>query len=270
MEFSNIFVVFDPTRDQQPAFYRAVTIAETTTVNVHLFACIHEDISNFDDKAGRIKSLIAEQKKELDNLAAPLLARGIQISTEVEWDKDWYHAVIRASLSNSADVVLKSSFKHSAGQRVLNKTSDWTLIRECLCPVLLVKEGTNREIGKVLAAVDIRKDNGAYTALNRHIVDFSQRVLDANDAEVHFINAFQELRSTPDRNALMKYCGVDSDRIHIQLGEVDDVIVTGAKNLNASLVVVGNSGRSGLSAMIRGNTVEKVLDRLDCDILSMP
>jgi universal stress protein E len=36
------------------------------------------------------------------------------------------------------------------------------------------------------------------------------------------------------------------------------------------MVVVGNSARSGLSAMVNGNTVEKVLDKLECDVLSMP
>jgi nucleotide-binding universal stress UspA family protein len=33
---------------------------------------------------------------------------------------------------------------------------------------------------------------------------------------------------------------------------------------------VGNSARSGLSAALHGNTVEKMLDKLRCDVLSMP
>ena len=44
----------------------------------------------------------------------------------------------------------------------------------------------------------------------------------------------------------------------------------GARDLDASLVVVGNSARTGLAAVFKGNTVEKVLDKLDCDVLSMP
>lgn len=270
MEFRNVFVVYDPTRETQPAFDRAVAIAGAIQVKLHIFSCIHQDISKPETRPALIRSLIADQKAQLENITAPLLERGIQVSTEVEWDRDWYHAVVRASLRHSADVVLKSSSRHSPGQRVLNRTSDWTLIRECVCPVLLVKEGAPRTLQKVLAAIDIRRDKGTYATLNRHIVDFGQKVLDIRDAELHFINAFEELQASPDRNALKKYCGVGSNRIHIQLGETDDVIVNSAKNLGASLVVVGNSARSGLSAMIRGNTVEKVLDRLDCDILSMP
>jgi universal stress protein E len=270
MELTNVFVVYDPTRETQPAFDRAVAIAAATAVKLHIFACIYSEIARSEDKPARIKSLLAEQKAVLDNVTAPLRGRGVQVTTEVEWDKDWYHAVVRASVRNSADVVLKSTFRHSPGQRVLNRTSDFTLIRECLCPVLLVKEGSQRELRKVLAAIDIRKDKDVYATLNRHIVDFSQKMLDVSNAEVHFINAFENLQESPDRNALMKYCGVGSDRVHIQLGEPEDVIVAGARDLGASLVVVGNSARSGLAAMIRGNTVEKVLDKLECDILSMP
>lgn len=270
MEFTNIFVVYDPTRDVQPAFDRAVAIAGALPVKVHVFACIYAEVPKSETRPAQIKSLLAQQKADLDNIIAPLLANGIEATTEVEWDKNWYQAVVRAALSNSADLVLKSTFKHSPGQRVLNRTSDWTLIRECLCPVLLVKEGSPRELRKVLAAIDMRDENGAYKALNRNIVDFSQKVLDNRDAEVHFINAFDQLQDSPDRNAMMRYCGVASDRIHIQLGKPEDVIVNSANDLNASLVVVGNSARSGIAAMIRGNTVERILDKLECDILSMP
>lgn len=270
MEFTNVFVVYDPTKESQPALERAAAIAEVTEVSVHVFCCIHADIAKSEARPAQTKELIAQQRKQMERAAAPLFAKGIPLSIEVEWDKDWYQATVRASVRNSADLVLKSSFKHTQGQRILNRTSDWTLMRECLCPVLLVKEDSPRDIRKVLAAIDIRKDSGNYEALNRHIVDFSRRVIDSNNAEVHFINAFQDLQAYPDRNVLIKYCGVDSDKIHIQLGEPEEVIVNSANDLGAGLVVIGNSARSGLFASLRGNTAEKVLDKLECDILSMP
>jgi universal stress protein E len=122
----------------------------------------------------------------------------------------------------------------------------------------------------VLAAIDIRAERESHEKLNEHIIDLSRRIMDSRSAEVHFINAFRNLQSFPDRNALIKSCGVNSGHVHIIMGEPEDVIVQGAHNLNASLVVVGNSARSGLSAVIDGNTVERVLDKLNCDVLSMP
>lgn len=270
MDFNNIFVVYDPTRPEQPALERAGNIAREIGGEVHVFVAIHAQLAKSVDKPEEIKRLLAAQRERLNTVVLPLRGRGVPVSTEVEWDKDWYQAVVRAAQRNNADVVLKSSYKHSTRERFLNRTSDWTLIRECKCPVLLVKEGQLRVSPRVLAAIDIRAANESYAKLNSHIIDFSQRMLDSRGAEVHFINAFDDLSAFPDRNALIKSCGVNSDRIHIQLGEPDDVIVRGANELGASLVVVGNSARSGLSAVINGNTVEKILDKLDCDVLSMP
>ena len=156
MQIANVFVVYDPTRETQPAFDRAVAIAGAVAAKLHVFACIYSDIPKGEERPARIRSMLAAQRAVLDNIAAPLHDIGIQATTEVEWDKDWYQAVVRASVRNGADVVLKSTFRHSAGQRVLNRTSDWTLIRECLCPVLLVKEGSSGELRKVLAAIGLR------------------------------------------------------------------------------------------------------------------
>jgi universal stress protein E len=269
-ELNNIFVVYDPTKEEQPALLRAANIAREAPATLHVYACIHEELPGEADKQRAVKSHIEGQKTLLSNAIAPLVSEGIEVTTEVEWDKDWYHAVVRASIRNHADVVLKSSYRHSQGQRILNKSSDWTLIRECVCPVLLVKEGETRDVHRVLAAVDIRADKENYEKLNKNIITFSKRVLDRDNAEVHFVNAHKDLSDFPDRNALLRNTGVGSDRIHIKMGDPDDVIVENAKDLDVSLVVIGNSARSGLSAVVRGNTVEKVLDKLECDVLSIP
>ncbi|MEZ5503397.1 MAG: universal stress protein [Halioglobus sp.] len=270
MEFTNFFVVFDPTRQKQPALERAALIAAETQIKVHVFACIFSDVPDTAEKPRQVRSLLDRQHAILQDAVAPLLARGFDVTTEVEWDANWCEAAVRASIKNGADVVLKSSGQHTPGQRVFNRSSDWKLIRECLCPVMLVKENADHSSRKVLAAVDLREGKDHHEELNRRIVDFSRRVMDNQYADVHFINAPKDLSSYPDRNALSRNFGVGSDKIHIRLGEPEDVIVDNARELNASLVVVGNAARSGLSALINGNTVEKIADRLQCDILALP
>lgn len=270
MEFNHIFVVYDPTRAEQPALERAGNIAKEIGSQLHVFVAIHSDLEAVQDKPARQRQLLAAQRERLNTAVVALRGRGVQVSTEVEWDKDWYSAVVRAASRSGADVVFKASYRHSSRERFLNRTSDWTLIRECGCPVMLVKETTRRNLNRVLAAIDIRAANESYERLNRHIIDLSKLLVERRAADVHFINAFDDPRKLPDRNALMRRCGVGSDHIHIQLGEPEEVIVRGARALDASLVVVGNSARSGFSAVLNGNTVERVLDRLDCDVLSMP
>ena len=51
---------------------------------------------------------------------------------------------------------------------------------------------------------------------------------------------------------------------------MEDVIVENARALNASLLIVGNAARSDFSALVNGNMVEKIVDRVECDVLAMP
>jgi universal stress protein E len=269
-QYSNLFVVYDPIREDQPALERAADIAADTGASLHVFACIYMDTDAAADKSKEIKGLLAQQQATLDLALAPIRKRGITVSMELEWDKSWCQAVVRASIKMGADMVLKSSFKHSASKRILNRTSDFTLMRECLCPVLLVKDSTVRETPKVLAAIDICAKKESYERLNKNVIDFSKLFVGKNGTEVHYINAFQDFKGVPNRQELIENWGIESDRIHIKLGDPDKVIVRQANKLGVGLVVVGNSARSGLPAAIIGNTVEKVLDKLDCDVLAMP
>ncbi|MFT7288379.1 MAG: universal stress protein E [Halieaceae bacterium] len=264
-KFENLFVVYDPTGQEQPALERAADLARTMPVKIHVFTCIYSNTA----KPAEVKSLIAEHQSILEAVVAPLREQGIAVSTEVEWDKNWCQAAVRASITNSSDLVLKPSYKHSSSKRFLNKTSDWTLIRECLCPVLLVKENSSRYNPRVLAAIDICAKNESYERLNQNVINFGNQIIDNRGAEVYYINAFQDFKGVPDRQELIRNTGLASNKIHIKLGEPDKVIIEQAKKLDVSLVVVGNSARSGLSAAFLGNTVEKVLDNVECDVLSM-
>ena len=135
MEFNSLFVVYDPTQSEQPALERAAAITEQAEAAIHVYACIHEDTAQPMGGSENERQLLDRQKETLNKAVTLLRSRGVSVTTEVEWDKDWYSAVVRASLRTEADLVLKSSYPHSVRERVLKRTSDWTLIRGCHCPV---------------------------------------------------------------------------------------------------------------------------------------
>lgn len=265
MQIDHLFVVYDPTTEDQLALDRAAVIAGNEGSKVHLYSCIYDDTSPAEGQDAGVSAL----KAKLEQAAAPLREKGIEVNTEVEWDKDWYNAVVSAANRSGAGAVLKSSQRHSKGQRRLKKTSDWTLIRECNCPVLLVKTGATLEPRKVVAALDIRGEAENYGQLNENILSFCQRYIGSDGAEVHFVNAHKDLTNRPDRGTLIRTCGIEGDKVHIKMGDPDDVIVESAEELGGNLVVIGNSARSGLSALMKSNTAEKVLDKLQCDLLAL-
>lgn len=269
MQVNKILVVFDPTSDYQPALERAALIAGHEGSVIHLFSCIYNDLSGTSDKPGEIKKLIALQQEILNEATKHLVQQGLQVSTTIEWNKDWYQAVVDASKNSDVEAVIKASHKHSATQRLFKKTSDWTLIRQCDCPVLLVKDRPSEEGRKVLAAVDLRGEKDQYEEINANILDFCRRYVGAENAELHFVNAHKDLASRPDRGSMIRACGVSGENVHIKMGDPGKMIVETAGELGANLVVIGNSARSGLSAAVNSNTAEKILDELECDLLAI-
>lgn len=265
MTTKKLLVVFDPTRDEQPALDRASYIANDREVSVHLFASIHGEVDPALNQSDEISARVEAQKDQLRQASAHLK----EVSVEVEWSPDWYKSVVRASKRTPPDAVLKSSFIHSDRERK-SRTSDWTLVRECECPVLLVKAKCDASNPRVLAGVDMQSPKQSYQALNQRIVDFCREMLDVERNDVHYVNAFRDARLAPDREALMEATGVTAEHVHLHSGDSDVVVLQKAKSLNASLVVLGNTQRTGLSAALAGNTVEKVMDKLECDLLSIP
>ncbi len=273
-----IFVVYDPTTDNQPALSRAAALARGSLITggadikIHVYSCIYSKIPKSERKAAQKAELMAAQEKIVEAAVFALVGKETEVSIEVEWGKNWYKGVVRAADRIGADAVFKSTFKHSASQRLLRKTSDHTLLRECSCPVFLARSDAE-EAGPyrvILAAVEFRQEVGDYTELNRKIVEFARMFLATESVKIHFVNAYGELSDRPDKGQLVRACGVPSDQVHIRMGEADEVIVEMARELAANLVVVGNSARSGLAAAINNNTAEKILDKLECNLLALP
>ncbi|MEZ5566881.1 MAG: universal stress protein [Halioglobus sp.] len=270
MEVTRILVVFDPTTDKQPALARAHEFAREEGCEVLLFSCIHSELPKSDARETEVERLVAAQKDIVEAATAPLVADGLKVTVEVEWKKDWYQAVVDASARYSVDAVFKASHRHSATQRLFKKTSDWTLIRQCECAVLLVKSQREDSRRRVLVAVDLRRGKDTYEEINKSIFEFCKHYSSISSPEIHFLNAYKDLPSRPDRGSMIRACGVESEFVHIKMGEPGKVIVESANELDVDLVVIGNSARTGLAATVNNNTAELVLDHLQCDLLVIP
>ena len=270
MDKINLLVVFDPTSEEQPALLRAVNLLAARSATVHLFAAIHEAIDPALNQSVEIARHLEATRERMQAIAAPLVTPEIELIVELEWARDGYDAVLRASRRIGPDAIFKRTHCHTVRERTMKRTSDWTLLRESGVPLLLAREGYVNDQPTVLAAVDLQSPKRSYQALNQQIIDFAREVLDIGLAEVHFINAYRDARLAPDRELMKDVTGVDDAHVHIHRGDPETVIVQKARSLDASLVVMGHSSRTGLTAALAGNTVEKVLDQLECDVLSMP
>ena len=69
--------------------------------------------------------------------------------------------------------------------------------------------------------------------------------------------------------ALRQKHSIDEDNTFCVEGMPEDVIPNVANELDAELVILGTTGRVGLSAIFIGNTAEHTIDKLNCDLLAI-
>jgi nucleotide-binding universal stress UspA family protein len=143
----------------------------------------------------------------------------------------------------------------------------------------------------VLAALDPGRNHSKPEGLDGKILEFAEAFSRALQGHMHAMHAFPvpvayleasagvsgsvaaELqamdagRAQAALDALLMNIHIPSEHRHILPGPPADAIVRQATELNASIVVMGSIARSGVSGLFIGNTAEKILTRLPCDLL---
>jgi nucleotide-binding universal stress UspA family protein len=66
---------------------------------------------------------------------------------------------------------------------------------------------------------------------------------------------------------LLRGSGISTRRQHLVAGHPIDAIDKTVRQLHTGLLVMGSVSRSGLKRLFIGNTAERVLDTVDCDVL---
>lgn len=276
-----LFVVIDPTTQSQRALKRAEQLAVDTGAQLHLFCCQYQqDLSKFESRKDAKHDVLNEARDRLEALAQPLRDEALQVNCEVYWNQDWQNSIVRAASRVGADLILKSSEPHSYLQRHLQKTSDFTLLRHATCSVLLVRDEGPWLEQNLLAAITLDTDDAAHDLLNNSIITEAQRLAQATQSTLHCVTAVDPNNDIADvlkllenedlhsgEEQISERFGIAPDRVHIQRGHAADVVSRTARDLRIDVLVMGTVARQGVAAMVLGNTAEKIIDKVDMDIL---
>ncbi len=93
-----------------------------------------------------------------------------------------------------------------------------------------------------------------------HVVHAADEASDVTDltGKVH-----EQLAATDHRTLLS---GV---KVHVSVGDPDECILKAVREANADLVILGTSSKTGVSGLLTGSTVERLLPELKCSILAL-
>lgn len=238
------------------------------------------------------QDIVDDCKKRLLKLAASPALRGIRTRITVTWDYPAAEGLVRQVLKHRPQFLLVESHRHSRLARPFLSNTDWELIRNCPCPVWLSKPARTGIDGLVIAAVDPLHAHAKPAALDRAILDQALRVagqpkrvlmchaysfptqppvidgvieaywiLSEQEVKRHEAMLRGELRRLADRTRIP-----EGNRI-VAAGDPALVLPRLVRKQRASLVVMGAVSRSAMKRLFIGNTAERLVDRLDCDVL---
>jgi universal stress protein E len=291
-----LVAIKDPSARSLPAVDKAVQLARAFGAKVELFHAIathvYTDFDLVDQKLEELKrERLTRCQKRLEVIAERVRQQGVAIHTLVEWDYPAHEAVIRAAERVGADLIIAECH---AGRRIaplLLHLTDWELLRCSPVPVLLVKSKRLYRNPLVLAAVDPTHANSKPLQLDDEIVRAARRFRSALRGSLHAVHAFVPLPVDAKPSELLNEhfaeqlearariearARLDKTLRHVQMKRgnrhlINQHPVNGipdlARKLHADIVVMGAVSRSGLKRFFIGNTAERVVDDLACDVL---
>jgi universal stress protein E len=292
-----LVAIKDPRGRSSPAIERSAQLARALGARLKLFHArtepFHRDMIDLDD---RPTSELARRENEawlsnLNSIGQRLRRQGIHVTTAVERDSHACEAILREAARFRADLIVAEC--HATRHRApwLLRFTDWELLRASPVPVLLVKGRKLLRRPRILAALDPTHAFDKPARLDHDLVRDGAVLARALHGSLHAVHAFDPMPvemtaaepSTPEavvqveaslaaraRAALrstVRFAHIPLDRQHVVGRHAVDVIPDVAREIDAGVVVMGAVSRSALKRFFIGNTAEKLLDRLACDVL---
>ncbi|HEY5755592.1 MAG TPA: universal stress protein [Steroidobacter sp.] len=228
----------------------------------------------------------------LEKLATLAGLRGLNVTTAVRCDYPVQDALVREALDCHARMLIAESHGQGRVARLFLTNIDWELIRNCPCPLWLSKSERLDRRAPVIAAVDPMHTHAKPARLDDMIVahaveiageargkvipchayEFPDAAIFATP-EAYWLAMSQEDQLTYKENLeraldrLLKKRAIPSENAVIVRGDPALQLPRLVKKYRAGVVVMGAVSRRGLKRVFIGNTAERVIDRLGCDVL---
>ena len=297
--YNNILVVANINSDDQPALARAMQLAAksrsrsriTFFLSIYDFSYDMTSMLSMDERDAMRRGVIHQREQWMRSVAEPYINEDIDFDVRVVWHNRPYEAIIAEVYAGSHDIVIKGTRKHDVLESVIFTPTDWHLLRKCPAPVLLVKNADWPADASIIASVHVGSENDTHLGLNDLMVEQLTCLTERLGAKPYLINAYPVTPANitielPEfdpttytdavrghhltaMKALRQKHGYDDEQTNVEQGLPEDIIPQAAKELNAAMVIIGTTGRTGLSAVFIGNTAEHVIDKINCDVLAL-
>ncbi len=290
-----LVAVADPSSGLTKAIRRARALARETGASIELFNAIPAAVSagNLHAATERFTRLETEQNaRRLEQTADGMRREELIVTTKVQTGYAVHEAILREVRIARADLLVIEAHKHNLFARLLLTQTDFELIRHCPVPLLIVKRQAAWRRPRVLAALDPFHAHDKPLGLDSEIAAAARNIAGAVHGSVYAAHVYRPPRvfaadmsvgvagsvlEQEDRHyraAVHRHFyeaaarhGIAKSRARLVCGDPAEELPVIARSMRASLIVMGAMSRSALKRVFIGNTAERALDSLACDVL---
>ncbi len=281
-----IIVVIEPDQDQQPALEKAAALAKCEDCELELALA---DYNPFLEDGYFYEPKLAQQMRrehgetrlaQLEALAQPLRDGGLSVTAWTSWSNPPHKEIIARAKDSGASMVIKATKKHSRLARYFMSNEDWELVRYCPVPLLLVKDQPWSANPRLVAAVDPEQLRDKPADLDNKILSASLDFARLTGGSVDLYHSSWKppmanlypldddgARVTQAMAELAQAHGIAPERSHCIDENIHLSLPRLTEESGVNIVVMGAISRSRLDRILIGNTAEKLLDELSCDVL---
>ncbi len=288
-------VVTNPFAREQLAATKAAAVARRCGARVVLFNTfmIPQPVTDapLDSSDAILASAIRQRRAALRTLAS-----GLRMPRDTEcvvrWDYPIDEAIVRQVRKTKPDLLFSESHRHGRLARLVLANTDWLLIRDCPCALWFVRSKALPKSPRLLVAVDPRHAHAKPARLDDRLLqaasEFTRQLggrIGVVHAYEHLVDAVPGVLRRPIRSSqrsagarrfvatttelvtkLAGKYGLGADQCAVREGPADEVVAAAAERLDADVLVMGAVSRSLLARPVIGNTAERVIDHVDCDV----
>ena len=300
--FTKILVhITDPAADKW-MMAKAVEIARRNNASVTIIGVIKE-------VSDRLESLVQEkfnldlqrivrdhQNAQLQKVIVAFKGKEIEISHKTVDGPD-FREIIKEVIRGNHNLLLTRKVQERTIKEILFGTDVVHLIRMCPCPVWIFPEKGKKSFERILVGIDTSTANDEERELNRKLLQIATSIAKIENADLHVLHCWEDYgKSIPggflaeipvqqvkkynvesEKKTLERFqkfitsyhSTIREEHTHFCKDDPGHGIPTLAKGQKIELLILGTLGRSGLEGYLVGNTAERVLNQVNCSILTV-
>ena len=272
---NQVIVIIDDEAGESLALEKAKNVSASLQADVEVMRFIPKISSDTDRRSAT--QYIGELVQSVFEDRGGVTSQVVQSDNVPQWMAD------HCSPGEDKLVVVTGNRSES----LFHTPTDWSLIRQLDCPLLIGCDKKWRSKRNVLIALDLSSNAASHRELNVLAMQWAKQWAAVNNCRLHAMYSMpipapllaldivypdeyqreHEPKAKEKLLALLEELGMSDVIPHILLGPPEKTIPRMANKIKADLVIIGSLGHEGVLRLLHHNTAEKVLHHLRTDML---